>query len=547
MIFFIAIGACFSFYPKSVFADTDPNGTDVTKAVSGLSGMCDISDSGLLSLSPKTFLEVCNRCGFGNCKFKAVLACIDQSVCESEQFCSGLGTVNSNFDPNDFVSCGGSKGKQAEKTFGGRDDKGVESSCQDVLKEAAAVCKEGNTTDASSLFNSIVGEKNSSGLTAKCKEFQALGVQATGSNGAAASSCKEKADRCSSACVGAHDGMRNSCSLFGQIAQSMASQARQGVLAERAAQKCKSIVRAGPIVKPTVKPSGDPKIDPSADPDADADPEAQSKPEDIAKDDTKKSDKLDGEDQSPGGGSPPGGGMPDLSSMMGDNSSPYQDSYGCQANPNSPECINCDLNPDSPSCPQKEKDKSEKGKMGFGAPEDQARDSDYNVPGLENTPRMPGQGLDPKGTGPAIQNATVANNSGGGVPGQGGGSPPAPDQPKNQGPGDKPYNISNLDQGMRSGGGYSNPAGTDSSSNSRGNGRSPSSYNNGRLNEKDQIDLQTYLPGGANDPRRVGGHGNDPSYLLPQHANMWEMQNTRISVHCRVNGHKDCGTLIGTP
>lgn len=495
------------------------------------------------------YYELCRACGWSqNCKRDTIMLCIQRTgSCETETICKQLGEVQVFVDGQDmgFVSCNsaasGSPALARRKLPGlGNDERLSDTECRDGIVAAGSACR--SAAQRVQAFAQIIRVVNSSNnqqsLQRACQSMKSAGGKSSAVTSLAASECNAGAAKCKTACeVAGSNQQKTTCDDYFTEASRLASQSINESQANSAASKCQGKSDA---VKPVAKKGSGPLPETQSEK---TDPDQTTAEQDTTteEEEEKKEDGL--YDANAGNQSNGPAGMPDLSSLMGGNEQPYQEqSYGCQYNPNSPECMNCDLNPDGPGCPEKEKENREQGKMMFGRQKDDSSLDDYNVKDLTNVPRDITQ-RDPGGTGPAIQNATVANNTGGSIPGQGGGAPPATQGGSGSGGFDKPYNISNLEQGFRSGGGYTYGSGGEADRSSRYNRRGPA--NTGGGSDKDKINLQSYLPGGANDPRRfAGGVSGRSREIVPAHVSMWEMHATRISVHCKVNGYKDCGTPV---
>jgi hypothetical protein len=219
------------------------------------------------------------------------------------------------------------------------------------------------------------------------------------------------------------------------------------------------------------------------------------------------------------------------------------DPYGCQANPSSAGCQQCSSNPNSPACQALAYEKQATGQASFGAGEqsvDKAKGSGFDIPD-ENAGPV-GLNSDPEGFQPqGVKNGTIANNAGGGIPGEGGGSPASLGGGRRGGgsPGSPGYTTDVL-QGFNGAGGYSAAVG-DAGADSGGGGFG--GYGGGRVPATDQngIDLRRFLPGGDRDPKRRGIAGLDlnAAQINGKFVNIWNRISDRMQEKCRL------GELIG--
>ena len=226
------------------------------------------------------------------------------------------------------------------------------------------------------------------------------------------------------------------------------------------------------------------------------------------------------------------------------NSNP-NDPYGCAADPSSAACQQCSANPNTPACRALAYEKEVRGEATFGASDSQANEkptgSDFNL-----------QDSVPDGTGPGlttgaveqtpVTTATIANNSGGVIPGGVGGAPAALGGGPGGGrssPGSPGYTTDVL-QGLSSPSGYSQSAEPNQDGAEGGfqgygnNARAPASEHNG-------VDLRRFLPGGDKDPMRRGPAGLDinSAQINGRFVNIWNRISDRMQEKCRL------GELIG--
>lgn len=217
------------------------------------------------------------------------------------------------------------------------------------------------------------------------------------------------------------------------------------------------------------------------------------------------------------------------------------DPYGCAANPSSAACQSCAQNPNSAACRALNTQDST-GTAQFAAGEGSKKKTDgsgFDIPdtptgGTErvlNTPNEAQPG----------RNGTVANNSGGAIPG-GDGVAPAKlgGGPSGSSPGSPGYSTDVL-QGMQGSSGYSQPVESNSSggsffSNFFGGSRQPAAEPDSAMLG---LDLRQFLPGGSRDPqRRLAGFGMR-SEINGKEEDIWRRISTKMEEKCKL------GVLIG--
>ena len=172
----------------------------------------------------------------------------------------------------------------------------------------------------------------------------------------------------------------------------------------------------------------------------------------------------------------------------------------------------------------------------------------FNLPGDDSQ-------LDPSGFGPldgieaqSLSYGTVANNSGGSIPGGGdsgsaqlGG--PAGGVQRGGSPGSPGYST-DIMQGNRSGG-YSQPVGMNNNGSDDGSGSDYRRNQGGRHTASSDaprmgLDLKQFLPGGSKDPlRRVGGMRRGKDIHGPS-VDIWNKISTRFKHECRLTPLYDC-------
>lgn len=174
---------------------------------------------------------------------------------------------------------------------------------------------------------------------------------------------------------------------------------------------------------------------------------------------------------------------------------------------------------------------------------------DMNVADLANNPM--GNGYTGNGApnpnlekipGGGKAGANIANNSGGQIPGQGGGGDGAKLGGGGRGgsPGSPGYSTDVLG-GLKGGGGGGGTGGGSTATN--GDGDSFKGYGGGRMPAAEKgLDLRQYLPGGQKDPGiRYGGlkYENIPGVHGPN-VNIWFRINTRFIEKCRLGELFSC-------
>jgi len=250
-----------------------------------------------------------------------------------------------------------------------------------------------------------------------------------------------------------------------------------------------------------------------------------------------------------------------LTQYLGDKLAPKAPSlpntqYDCATNPRSAACQDCARNPNSPSClALANAGRENQGAASFASSTKEHSLDEFNV----------GQGManstDPLSFGPASmpsQSAGMiqrpANNSGGGIPGGdsgGGGAGSAkldPAATKRSSPG-SPGFPTDIDQGLRGGGGYANSSGgTPSGSTLASAGGSQQTAQNGGsqaaarepASSMKGLDLKSYLPGGANDPRRGKMMSPTQSEIHGPGVDIWNRISIRMQERCRLGLLYDC-------
>jgi len=231
--------------------------------------------------------------------------------------------------------------------------------------------------------------------------------------------------------------------------------------------------------------------------------------------------------------------------------------YDCSTNPGSAACQDCAQNPNSPSClALANAGRENQGTATFASTTKEHSLDEFNV----------GQGManstDPLNFGPASmpsQSAGMiqrpANNSGGGIPGGdsgGGGGASAsakldPAASKRSSPG-SPGFPTDIDQGLRGGGGYTYAANGASSAASPSAGQAQHRRGGGESQQEPSrdpagllgMDLKQYLPGGAKDPSRGRMMSPTQSEIHGPGVDIWNRITIRMQERCRLGLLYDC-------
>jgi len=243
-----------------------------------------------------------------------------------------------------------------------------------------------------------------------------------------------------------------------------------------------------------------------------------------------------------------------LTQYLGDKLAPKAPSlpktqYDCSTNPGSAACQDCARNPNSPSClALANAGRENQGTASFASSTKEHSLDEFNV----------GQGMansaDPLSFGPASMPSQStgmiqrpANNSGGGIPGGdsgGGGAASAKLDPARKSSPGSPGYPTDIDQGLRGGGGYANASGNSATyasagaqqatqnGGSQGAARGPASMKG--------LDLKSYLPGGANDPKRGRMMSPTQSEIHGPGVDIWDRISIRMQERCRLGLLYDC-------
>lgn len=220
------------------------------------------------------------------------------------------------------------------------------------------------------------------------------------------------------------------------------------------------------------------------------------------------------------------------------------DPYGCEANPGSDVCQGCQNNPNSAACRAlAQVNGAEKGNAGFqDASTLKARNlNDFNLPDHSRTP--PGGPTFGRHDSVAPEPVKlVPNNSGGPIPGDSNSKPAslAANGVRPQSAGSAGYSV-NIDQGTRSGGGWSPPVGNNLYDTSKYNGKMGSRSGRSPASIRGGVDLKQYLPGGKMDSKwRAGGYASRNPEICSQSADVWKNISNRMREKCQLGVLLDC-------
>lgn len=211
--------------------------------------------------------------------------------------------------------------------------------------------------------------------------------------------------------------------------------------------------------------------------------------------------------------------------------------------------MGCDEDPTKTGCEgYKKTDNDRAGEASFGNNDDAMKrdSSDFNLQNMGDMQGGMGNGIGGGIQPQAVTNGTIANNSGGGIPGGGGGSP-ASLGPNGRGgsPGSPGYNTDIMSANASGGSGGGGSAG--------GSGYQPQSAegNNGTWNNNggrgpaafsaSAVDLKRYLPGNELDPNyRIGGFDGVSAQINNKYTDLWKKVSNRIQEKCKLGVLYDC-------
>lgn len=138
------------------------------------------------------------------------------------------------------------------------------------------------------------------------------------------------------------------------------------------------------------------------------------------------------------------------------------------------------------------------------------------------------------------QQGTVANNSGGQIPGGGGNGPGAKLGGKGTGSPGSPGYTTDVLQGFQNGGGGAGGGSTNTNGHA-GGGFSGYGGQRDPASERGGLDLKKYLPGGRLDPgSKLGGFKPFSLEINGRHVNMWNKISERFQEKCRLGELIDC-------
>lgn len=219
----------------------------------------------------------------------------------------------------------------------------------------------------------------------------------------------------------------------------------------------------------------------------------------------------------------------------------------CAADPSSAACASCRENPDGPGCGTAQ---DRAGQASFGNGDNKKPGGEeFNLPDLGDMQTGEGNGIGGGKPGDAPTVKTIANNSGGGIPGGGGGSPASLGGAGGRGsPGSPGYNTDVMG-GFTGGGGGSglNPQSAAAAAGAQGYNTGGSFGSDGRAPAGLGTDLKKYLPGGELDPNaRFGGNSTISAQIHGKNVNIWGKISTRLQEKCRLGVLFDCDTIQQT-
>jgi hypothetical protein len=227
--------------------------------------------------------------------------------------------------------------------------------------------------------------------------------------------------------------------------------------------------------------------------------------------------------------------------MQPASATPPGDLYGCASNPTSAACVACTQNPNAPACAAA-KVNTARGSASFQPATSAA------VKQAEKSGFFLGDNADSSktreiGAANAAQPAAVKPipNGGGGGGGMPGGSHEAPVRPGGGLSGNsamaqaRSYST-DIDQGLRSGGGYSQPAGGSVGGDfGYDGGRVPAGQSQDGSKGLLGLDLRKYLPGGLYDPnRRVAGKALQTAGINGKEEDIWQRISNKFEEKCRL-------------
>ncbi len=365
--------------------------------------------------------------------------------------------------------------------------------CDQLARRASQCCN--NPASCMTGSAAQTGPAPGQGLNEYCQQMKAMGQQSGTSNNSASSTCYEAYSSCVTSCEGMAAG------YSGQAAQLMTS----------AAQSCRS--HESKVTQLATQGLTS---------------QVSSADGDICKNVSSSAPQSAG-----GAGAPAGGG-----------SAADQANAQAAAAGNDPYSQPCSADPNSAACKALNYEKEVRGEASFGVTDTTAKNKkgDFDI----QEPRVDASGLnsDPNGFQPTgVKNGTIANNSGGGIPGGEGGAPAKlGDRGGGKGSPGAPGYTTDVLQGFSGAGGYSAPAGGDASADDGGGGFT--GYGQGtRAPATDQhgVDLRRFLPGADRDPNRTRTGGIDiySAQINGKFVNIWNRISERMQEKCRL------GELIG--
>jgi hypothetical protein len=206
---------------------------------------------------------------------------------------------------------------------------------------------------------------------------------------------------------------------------------------------------------------------------------------------------------------------------------------------------NCLLNPNASGCKQPElavKEQTERsGDAGFGA-EKKDEKPVFNLPDTQDMQAALNAGLG-KGVQPqAVTNGTIANNSGGAIPG-GGNVQPASLGGGGRGgsPGSPGYDTDILRGTVSASGGSSGLPNNILPNDIPQNGRWRTMSAGGEISPLVGMDLKQYLPGGSLDPNRKIAGISPGSQINRKEEDIWRIISNKMYEKCKLGVLWQCG------
>lgn len=360
--------------------------------------------------------------------------------------------------------------------------KATQQQCDDSAKAVEDCCSHPERCGGAQASTPTMQQNQS--MTDYCNQMNSAAASNASANNAAAASCKQRIETCSTTCTSAGDSeTAQGCKSQASKWQTLVSQAKTSAGSGLGGDACKTTSQAQP--------------------------------------------------QSAGGAPSPNQNSNDPNKTA---SNDPNDPSGCKNNPTGAQCQKCTANPNDPSCGTA----MQKGQSAFSDNNDKPMDkSGFDIPTASSASHsMFDQASIP--TGQAPKNGTIANNSGGSIPGLGGGGAASlggGGQKKPGGGGGSGVSTDIL-QGNMPGGYTTSPGGSAEADGGGGwggyGGRMPASASGTGM------DLKQFLPGQKKAPAFVGGaYSMQSAEIAGKHGDIFEKISRKF--------HEKClqGQLIG--